>query len=72
MITIPNPAWSFLDKWFTYDKEHGEPSNMVVCPNCAPRLENDPTARPLQDQTPDSRLWCEYCEKPWVNEPLEE
>lgn len=60
-------TWSFMNKYFTYDNEDGSASNAVVCPLCAPKFENDPSARPLTDQTPDPTLKCVVCDKPWVS-----
>lgn len=65
MITNEKPTWGFFNKWFTYDTEQGEPSNVVVCPACAPILQKDPSLRPLQDQSPDPNKKCSLCEKDW-------
>lgn len=65
-MTIETKQWSFVDKWFTYDNEDGSASNVVICPNCAPVFEKDPSSRPLENQTPDTTKSCVVCNKQWI------
>lgn len=58
-------TWSFMNKWFTYDCEDGSASNHVICPECSPSFERDPSARPLIDQKPDHNLHCVVCDRQW-------
>lgn len=64
-MTTTKPTWSFLNKWHTYDLENGEASNVVICAECSPIFERDPSLRPLEDQTPDNNKTCASCGKVW-------
>lgn len=65
MTTKIRPLWAIMGKWFTYDTQEGDPSNVVICPDCAPTFERDPSARPLENQAPDPNLKCASCDKVW-------